>query len=135
MTGMPRKRRESTFYLGEELQRSLDEYRRSYPVPPSASALVREAVRRFLEDGKAHEGTLPPRAWVEATEPLVRWQAEQGVNVSTEDILRALEEAEAERTRRSRSREGFSFFTLDERFIRNAAPKGYPVRHPVLETV
>lgn len=28
-------------------------------------------------------------------------------------------------------REGCSMFTLDERFLRNAVSRGYPVRHPV----
>ena len=31
-------------------------------VPPTASALVREALRRFLDDVARQEGTLPPAA-------------------------------------------------------------------------
>lgn len=42
-------------------------------------------------------GALPPEGWVEATEPLVRRLALQGVSVSTEQILRGLAEAEAGR--------------------------------------
>lgn len=94
---MNRRRPETTFYLGEDLTRALEDYRRTFAVPPSASALIREALRRFLAEAKQSEGTLPPQAWVEATEPFVRRLALQGVSVSTEEILRGLEEAEAGR--------------------------------------
>lgn len=95
---MKRRRPETTFYLGEDLSRDLEEYRGTFTVPPSASALIREALRRFLDEARQSEGTLPPRAWVEATEPLVGRLAGQGVSVPTEEILRGLAEAEEERT-------------------------------------
>lgn len=93
-----KKRRDTTFYLGEDLARELEDYRRTFPVPPTASALVREALRRFLEEARMSEGTLPPRAWVEATEPLVERLAGRGISVSTDEILRSIEEAEEDRT-------------------------------------
>ncbi len=92
-----RRRPETTFYLGEDLARELEEYRRTFAVPPSASALIREALRRFLVEARQSEGTLPPQAWVEATEPLMRRLTVEGVSVPTEEILRGLEEAEAAR--------------------------------------
>lgn len=95
---MKRSRPETTFYLGEELFRALEDYRQSFPVPPSASALIREALRRFLDEARENEGQLSPRAWVEATEPLSARLVAQGVSVSTDDILRALEVGEEERT-------------------------------------
>lgn len=94
---MNRRRPETTFYLGEDLTRELEDYRRTFTVPPSASALIREALRRFLEEARQSEGTLPPRAWVEATDPLLTRLARQGVSVPTEEILRGLEEAESGR--------------------------------------
>ncbi len=94
---MNRRRPETTFYLGEDLSRALEDYRRTFTVPPSASALIREALRRFLEEARQNEGTLPARAWVDATDPLVTRLALAGVSVPTEEILRGLEEAEAER--------------------------------------
>jgi|GEM_PF-2551298 len=92
---LKQRRRETTFYLGEELARELEDYRRTFAVPPSASALIREALRRFLEEARQGEGTLAPRAWVEATEPLIRRLVLEGVSVPTEEILQGLEEAEA----------------------------------------
>ncbi len=92
-----RRRRETTFYLGENLSRELEAYRRTFAVPPSASALIREALRRFLEEARESEGTLPPQAWVEATGPLMKRLTAEGVSVPTEEILRSLEEAEAVR--------------------------------------
>lgn len=98
MTVMKR-RPEATLYLGEELYRALEEYRQSFSIPPSASAVVREAVRRFLEEAREGEGTLSPRAWVEATEPLMAQLIARGVSLDTGEIIRAIDKADEERTR------------------------------------
>jgi Arc/MetJ-type ribon-helix-helix transcriptional regulator len=95
-----RRRPEATVYLGEELFRALEEYRSTLSVPPSASALVREALRRFLEDARENEETLPPRAWVRATEPVMARLAANGIAVNTEEILRSIAKAEEDRARR-----------------------------------
>lgn len=93
-----RHRPETTLYLGDDLYRELEKYRRTFAVPPSASALVREALRRFLDEAKQQEGALPARAWVEATEPAIRYFSAAGVSVSTDQILDALESADRTRT-------------------------------------
>jgi len=84
-----------TLYLGDDLYRTLEEYRVMFKVPPSSSALVREALRRFLDDEVGRqEGTLPPAAWVRATEPMMRHFRAARVSVSTDQILDALEKAD-----------------------------------------
>jgi hypothetical protein len=93
-----RHRPETTLYLGDDLYRELEEYRRTFTVPPSASALAREALRRFLDELKQPGGALPARAWVEATEPMIRHISSAGVSVSTDQILDALESTERTRT-------------------------------------
>lgn len=93
-----RHRPETTLYLGDDLYRELEEYRRTFTVPPSASALAREALRRFLDETKQQEGTLPPRAWVEATEPMIRHLSSARVSVSVDQILDALESTDHTRT-------------------------------------
>ena len=93
-----RRRPETTLYLGDDLYRELEEYRRTFTVPPSASALVREALRRFLDEAKQQEGALLPRAWVEATEPMIRHLSSTGVSVSMDQILDALESTDHTRT-------------------------------------
>lgn len=95
---MPRKRAESTFYLGEQLHSALQSYRSRLPGPPTASSLVREAVRRFLNESSM-SGKLPPAVWVEQTEPMMREQRRQGVDVHTDQILDILDQADAEATR------------------------------------
>jgi hypothetical protein len=92
-----KKRPETTIYLGGDLQQKLDEYRKAFPVPPGVSAIVREAVRRFLEDARSHEGTLTPRAWIEATGPIVARLAAGGTSVGTRSIVEAIETARRER--------------------------------------
>ncbi len=98
MKKIKRHRPETTLYLGDDLYRQLEEYRRTFAVPPRASALVREALRRFLDEAKQQEGALPARAWVEATEPMIRHIGSAGVSVSTDQILDALESADRTRT-------------------------------------
>ncbi len=98
MKKIRRHRPETTLYLGDDLYQELEEYRRTFTVPPTASALVREALRRFLDEAKQQEGALPPRAWVEATEPLIRHLDSSGVSVSTDQILEALESGDRTRT-------------------------------------
>lgn len=93
-----RHRPETTLYLGDDLYRELEEYRRTFTVPPSASALAREALRRFFDEAKQQEGALSARAWVEATEPMIRHISSAGVSVSTDQILDALESADRTRT-------------------------------------
>lgn len=93
-----RHRPETTLYLGDDLYRELEEYRRTFTVPPSASALAREALRRFLDEAKQQEGALSARAWVEATDPMIRHLVSVGVSVSTEQILEALESTDRTRT-------------------------------------
>jgi len=93
-----RHRPETTLYLGDDLYRALEEYRRTFTVPPSASALAREALRRFLDEAKQEEGTLAPRAWAEATEPMIGRLSSAGVSVSVEQILDALESTDRTRT-------------------------------------
>ncbi len=64
-----------------------------------------------------------------------------GLRASREMHLQALHLARELRVSRTRDvaylalalREGCPLFTLDERFLRNAASRGYPVRHPVKE--
>lgn len=94
---MKRRRPESTLYLGDELYQALERYRQSLPVPPSASALVREALRRFLQEVADEEGSLSPRAWVEATSPVVARLTAEGVQVTSAQIVDALHAAETER--------------------------------------
>ncbi|MBM3471246.1 MAG: hypothetical protein FJX73_10725 [Armatimonadetes bacterium] len=94
---MRKSRPETTIYLGGGLQRELDEYRQAFSVPPGVSAIVREAVRRFLEDTRAHEGTLAPRAWIEATGPTVARLAAAGTSVGARSIVEAIETARDER--------------------------------------
>lgn len=94
---MKRHRPETTFYLGDKLYRELENYRHSLPIPPSASALIREALRRFLDEARDNEGQLAPPAWVEATEILSARLVAQGVSVGTDEILRALDSGEEER--------------------------------------
>ena len=89
-----RRRPEMTLYLGDDLYRALEEYRVMFKVPPSASALVREALGRFLADVERQEGALPPAAWVRATEPMMRHFRAARVSVSTDQILDALEKAD-----------------------------------------
>ena len=94
---MRKSRPETTIYLGGDLQRKLDEYRKAFSVPPGVSAIVREAVRRFLEDAMAQEGTLTPRAWIEATGPTVARMAAASLSVGTQSIVEAIEAARDER--------------------------------------
>lgn len=94
-----KKRPEATFYLGEDLYRALEEYRQSFSVPPTASAVVRKAVRRFLEEAREGEERLSPRAWVEATDPLMAQLIAGGVSLDTDEITRAINETDQERTR------------------------------------
>ncbi|MHB8732211.1 MAG: hypothetical protein ACYDAB_10530 [bacterium] len=89
-----RRRPETTFYLGDDLYRALEDYRVTFKVPPTASALVREALRRFLDDVEQQEGALPPAAWVRATEPMMRHFRAGRVAVSDDQILDALEKAD-----------------------------------------
>lgn len=96
---MPRKRPEATFYLGADLYRELEAYCRRFAVPPSTSAVVRQALKRFLEEEGEAESTLPPQTWVAATRPVVEYLAAQGVQVSTREIVRALKRTEEERTK------------------------------------
>jgi hypothetical protein len=88
------RRPETTLYLGADLYRALEKYRVRFKVPPTASALVREALRRFLEAEGAEDGTLPPAAWVRATEPAMRHFRSARVSVSTEQILHALKQTD-----------------------------------------
>lgn len=94
---MRKKRPETTIYLGGDLHQQLDEYRKAFPVPPGVSAIVREAVRRFLKDARIHEGSLTPRAWIEATGPTVARLAAAGTSVEARAIVEALEAARDER--------------------------------------
>ncbi|MDR7520998.1 MAG: hypothetical protein QN168_00895 [Armatimonadota bacterium] len=64
------------------------------------SAIVREAVRRFLEDAGAHEGTLPPRAWIEATGPTIARLAATGASVATHALVDAITATRDERSGR-----------------------------------
>jgi Arc/MetJ-type ribon-helix-helix transcriptional regulator len=89
-----RRRPETTFYLGDDLYRALEDYRVMFKVPPTASALVREALRRFLEDVDRQEGALPPAAWVRATAPMMRHFRAGRVSVSNDQILEALEKTD-----------------------------------------
>lgn len=97
VSAMRQRRPESTVYLGEDVQKDLQEYRKTFTIAPSVSALVREAVRRFLEEARANEGTLAPRAWVEVTAPVLARLAAHGVSVHTQTILDALAASEDER--------------------------------------
>ena len=95
---MPRKRADTTIYLGEALVKKLSEYREQYPISPSTSFIVREAVARYLEEEEP--GSLQtPGQWVRATQLLVEQLKERGVRVTTEAILAAIDEAEEERIR------------------------------------
>ncbi|MEW6045464.1 MAG: hypothetical protein AB1609_03150 [Bacillota bacterium] len=102
---MRRKRVESTVYLGRELVRQLAEYRRRFAIPPSASAVVREALARYLAD-EIGVRDLPPGEWVRATEPLLSRLKQQGVHVTTEAILEAIRVSEEQRTRAMLGGEG-----------------------------
>lgn len=93
-----RPRPETTFYLGDDLYRALEEYRVMFKVPPTASALVREALRHFLDDADRQEGTLPPAAWVRATEPMMRHFRTARVSVSNDQILDALDKSDRTKT-------------------------------------
>lgn len=96
---MPRKRPEATFSLEEDLYRELEAYCQRFAVPPSTSAVVRQALKRFLEEEMETETTFPPKAWVAATRPVVERLAAQDVQVSTREIIRALKRTEEERTK------------------------------------
>lgn len=93
---MSRKRPESTIYLGETLMRKLQAYRRRFPVPPTISAVVREAVARYLDE-EPHEAVLPPENWVLATDAEVNHLRERGIRIGTRDILEALDMVREER--------------------------------------
>lgn len=89
---MSRKAAETTIYLGDDLYRQLQGYCQLAPGHPSMSAIVREALRRFLAEAQEPK-QLSPAEWVRWTEPIYRQIARRGVGVSTTDILQALDDA------------------------------------------
>ncbi|BAS28555.1 SPFH domain-containing protein [Limnochorda pilosa] len=95
---MTRKRADSTVYLGERLVKELAAYRDRYPLPPSASSVVREAVSQYL----AEEDPGPsysPAQWVRATQALLDQLKERGVDIDPSTILAAVDQAEEDRIR------------------------------------
>ncbi len=84
-------------------------------------------------------GLLPPEAAEAALMEALRLRV--GLRTFREMHLEALHLARELQVSRTRDvaylalalRESCSLFTLDERFIRNATSRGYPVRHPVKE--
>lgn len=66
----------------------------TFKVPPTASTLVREALRRLPTGVREQEGTLPPAAWVRMPEPVMRHLRASTISVTADDILRALDDGD-----------------------------------------
>lgn len=92
-----RKRPETTVYLGDEVYAKLQAYRKQFPHPPSMSAVIREAVERYITESESDHEMLSLASWIHTTEAHVMLLREQGVNVSTESILSARRSQEASR--------------------------------------
>lgn len=103
------------------------------PIAPHLMPFEVATAIRHLEFAGLITREAAEAALVEALRLRVRLQATRDMHLHA---LRLARELQVSRTRDAAYlalalREGCPLFTLDERFLRNATPRGYPVRHPV----
>lgn len=107
------------------------------PVAPHPMPFEVATAIRHLESAGIISQETGEAALLEALRLRVRLRTSRELHVHALHLARELQ---VSRTRDASYlalalREGCPLFTLDERFMRNAASRGYPVRHPVAGVV
>lgn len=105
------------------------------PIAPHLMPFEVATAIRHLEFAGLITQDVGEAALAEALRLRVRLQTSRDMHLHA---LRLARELQVSRTRDAAYlalalREGCPLFTLDERFLRNAAARGYPVRHPVAD--